>query len=268
MIPHLELLGGARILDPSGAPLRGRSAHRRRLAVLAILGAARRRPVGRERILRLLWPDSSASDARHSLAESLSIIRRDLRADPFVCVGDEVALDPSHLSCDLEQFTRALATGDTAEAAELYAGPFLDGFLVKDAPEFERWAEEEQSALAFAFARSLEKDATRRESEGDVRGALESWRRLAVHDRFSTRVVLCLANALHATGDTVAAVQQLDLHCGVLHRELQMAPPPELVQARDSLCVGTRKSGSCGVGSADTPFVHRNPSHVIQLDSP
>ena len=36
---------------------------------------------------------------------------------------------------------------DGHEALELYRGPFLPGFFVADAPEFERWMEEERARL-------------------------------------------------------------------------------------------------------------------------
>lgn len=235
MTPRLQLFGGARIVGSDGLPMQGRSAHRRRLAVLAILGAARGRPVGRERITSLLWPDADPTDARHSLVESLSVVRRELGVDPFLCTGDEVALDPAVLDSDVDEFVRAVAAGNAARAAELYAGSFLEGFVVKDAPEFDRWTEEERNALAAMLARALEAEAGRREAGGDAAGAVELLRRLVALDRYSSRVAMRLARALAAAGDTAAAVQHLTVHIAVLRQELELEPPPEVLAALEEL---------------------------------
>ena len=47
------------------------------------------------------------------------------------------------------------------QAAGEYAGPFLDGFHVSDAPEFERWLEEERAELARDYCAVLEQLARR-----------------------------------------------------------------------------------------------------------
>ncbi|HEU0013628.1 MAG TPA: BTAD domain-containing putative transcriptional regulator [Longimicrobium sp.] len=191
--------------------------------------------MGRERIIALLWPDAEPADARHSLVESLSVIRRELGEDPFVCVGDEVAIDPARLACDVEEFRRAEAADDADAAVALYAGPFLDGFVVKDAPEFERWAEEVRAYLASRFAHVLEAEAARREAVGDRRAAVQAWRRLAAQERYSTRVALRLAAALEAVGDPAAALQHLAIHETLLREELELPAPPELAAALEAL---------------------------------
>ena len=82
----LQLLGDPVLVGPAG-PVTGRAAYRRRLALLSILAVARGRPVGRERILALLWPEHPADAARHTLSESLYVLRKELGEDLFVTVG-------------------------------------------------------------------------------------------------------------------------------------------------------------------------------------
>lgn len=248
--PRLQLFGGARILVADGTPLQGRAAHRRRLAVMALLAAARGRPIGRERVVALLWPDANPADGRHSLVESLSVIRRELGMDPFTCVGDEVALDPDLLPSDLNAFWQAAAARDAEAASALYAGPFLDGFAVRDASEFDRWAEETRAVLAAEFARVLEEDAEECERRGNYEGAVRAWRRLAAHERYSTRAALRLAQALERTGDAAAAAQHLSVHECLLREELEIAAPPELVDARERL-----RRGAPRVDDRTSPLV-------------
>ncbi|HKP76029.1 MAG TPA: hypothetical protein VJT67_10835, partial [Longimicrobiaceae bacterium] len=73
----IHVLGDPVLQGPQG-PLAGRAAHKRRLAVLAVLAVARGRPVGRERMIGLLWPEQPAEGARHSLSEAIYVLRKEL----------------------------------------------------------------------------------------------------------------------------------------------------------------------------------------------
>jgi DNA-binding SARP family transcriptional activator len=65
-----KLLGGALVEGPRG-PLGGRVSQRRRLALLAVLALAGGRPLSRDKLLALFWPESDTERARHSLASLL-----------------------------------------------------------------------------------------------------------------------------------------------------------------------------------------------------
>ncbi|HEX8691903.1 MAG TPA: BTAD domain-containing putative transcriptional regulator, partial [Longimicrobium sp.] len=223
----LKLLGGA-ALEDDGTPVTGRPVHRRRLALLAVLAAARGRTVGRERLVGYLWPESPGDAARHLLSESLYILRKALGENAFVAAGDEVGLDPAVVASDVALFQDALEKDDPAAAAALYAGPFLDGFAVSDAPEFERWAEEERDRLGRAYARALEALAEAREAEGDPLGAAEWWKRLARHDPFSSRVALRVMRALETGGERAAAVRHAAVHAAMVRQELGVEPDAEV----------------------------------------
>jgi DNA-binding SARP family transcriptional activator/TolB-like protein/tetratricopeptide (TPR) repeat protein len=223
----IHVLGAPVVRRPDG-PISGRAAHRRRLALLAILAAARGRPVGRERIIGLLWAEHPASDARHTLSESLYVLRKDLGDESFVVVGDEVGLDPAHVWCDLDDFQRAVDEGRWEDAVRAYGGPFLDGFYVNDAPEFEQWVDGERDRLARAWARALEELATAAEAAGEPLRAAEWWRRLLAHDAFSSRVAVRLVRALASGGERAAALRAADAHVLLLRDELGVGPDPEL----------------------------------------
>jgi DNA-binding SARP family transcriptional activator/TolB-like protein len=229
----IHVLGAPVIRRPEG-PITGRAAHRRRLALVAILAAARGRPVGRERIVGLLWPENPADTARHTLSEGLYVLRKDLGEEAFVVVGDEVGLDP-RVRSDLDDFERALDEGRWEDAARAYTGPFLDGFYVSDAPEFERWVEGERDRLARGFGRALEELATAAEAAGAPLRAAEWWRRLLAHDAFSSRVALRLVRALERGGERAAALRAAEAHVLLLREELDVGPEPELVTLMEDL---------------------------------
>jgi len=221
------VLGGALLESPAG-PVRGRAAHRRRLALLAVLAAAGGRTVARERLLGLLWPEHPAQAARHLLAESLYILRKELGEGVIVSVGDEVGLREGALACDLTAFERAVAAGELETAAGFYRGPFLDGFYVSEALEFERWAEEERTRLRTVYGAVLERLAEGDEASGRYRAAAEWWRRLSLLDPYSSRIVLRRMQALEAGGERLQALRVAADHAAFLRDELGAEPDVEL----------------------------------------
>jgi DNA-binding SARP family transcriptional activator/TolB-like protein len=222
----VNLLGGA-VLHVSGGPVTGRAAHRRRLALLAILSIARGRTVGRERIIGLLWPDHRIDAARHLLSESLYVLRKELGEDAFVSAGDEVGLNPAVVLSDVAEFERAMEEGRLEDGTRLYRGPFMDGFFVSGAAEFERWAQTERDRLARAFTRALECLAEEADAAGRAQDAAGWWRRLAVHDPYNSRVGMRLMLALDAAGERAAALWFAESHTTLLREELGVEPEPE-----------------------------------------
>lgn len=235
---ELRVLGGAVLLGPHG-PVQGRAAHRRRLALLAILAGAPAAGVGRERILGYLWPDQPSDAGRHQLSEALYVLRKAVGESVFVTAGDEVGLNPAVLCTDVSAFRAAVAGERFHEAVALYRGPFLDGFHVSDAPEFERWAEEVRSSLSDAYGSALETLAEQCERAGDSAGAAGWWRRRALHDPYSSRIALRLMHALAAGGERAAALKHAAAHGVFLREELGVDPDPEVGEAMHRMAAET-----------------------------
>ena len=77
---------------------------------------------------------------------------------------------------DAAAFEAALDAGDLHTAVELYRGDFLNGVHVSDAPDFERWLDDERARLrgrALTAAREL---ADQEENAGNLVGAVSSLR--------------------------------------------------------------------------------------------
>ena len=228
MAHFLKLLGSAS-LEGGDGPLRGPAAQRHRLALLALLATARGGGVGRDRLAAFLWPESDTEHARNSLKQAVHAIRRALGADVIVSVGDELRLDPGAITSDLAAFEEAVAAGDAARAVAAYGGPFLDAFFLRDAPEFERWAEVERARLHAAFGAMLEVLATRAEQSGDASGAVVHWSRLAAEFQGNSRHTLGLMRALAAAGDRAGAIRQAEVHAIVLREEFGAEPDAEVL---------------------------------------
>ena len=96
----LRVFGGLTLTSSDG-PVAVRASQRRRLALLAILAVAKARPVSRDKLVALLWPDADADRARHLLADSIYVLRDDLGADVLVTAGDDVSLNPEQIGSDV-----------------------------------------------------------------------------------------------------------------------------------------------------------------------
>ena len=130
--------------------------------VLAELASAHGRPVPRDRLLLHLWPESTDERARHALNQAMYRLRRELGEDPIIVGTADYAIDRRLLASDIGDLLDAHERQDQAAMAAAYRGPFLDGFYLEDAGEFERWVEAERvryHALAVSAFEGLARSA-------------------------------------------------------------------------------------------------------------
>jgi tetratricopeptide (TPR) repeat protein len=112
----------------------------------------------------------------------------------------------------------------------LYKGPFLEGFYLDNAPEFERWMSSERAQLAARYEEALTRLANDAEKSGDHAAAVRWRRRLADADPVSSRSALALMRALVAAGDRTAALQHARVYESLVQQELGTAPDPSIVR--------------------------------------
>jgi TolB-like protein/DNA-binding SARP family transcriptional activator len=230
----LRVLGGLSLEDAAG-PVTSRATQRRRLAMLAMLARAPQRTLSRDRLIAYLWPESDTEQARHLLSVALYEMRKGLAEELLVARGDEVVLDSERVRVDAEAFERALDGGEPETAVALYAGAFLDGFFLSDAPEFERWVEGERQRLEHRYRDALERVAEAHGAAGDARGAVEAWRRVAALDPYSSRIALQLMRALATAGDRAGALQHARVHELLLREEFGTSPDAEVTALAERL---------------------------------
>lgn len=128
-----------------------------------------RRPdvrVPRETIAGLLWADGSDQQARASLRQALSALRRSLRgyAGVLEADGQSVCLVCDQCDLDVIEFETA-AEANPIAAINRYGGMFLEG-NGPVSPEFDRWVEAERSHLESLHAACLLKAADDAEAKG------------------------------------------------------------------------------------------------------
>jgi DNA-binding SARP family transcriptional activator len=202
LIFRLETFGGLAIAGDAGTV----STQRRRLALLALIAAAGRRGVSRDRVLACLWPESSTANARHALEQLLYALRRQFGVSLFLGV-DPLRLNQQVITSDVTEFDEAVERGDVAKAVSLYRGPFLDGFYLGGDGEFERWVETERARLVQRYASALEQLARQANEAGDRHAAIEHWRKLVALDPVRSHATLGLMNALAAANESTEAIR-------------------------------------------------------------
>jgi len=226
---RLRSLGGLAV-ERDGVPLSGAAAQPRRLAILAVLARAGSRGASRERLLALLWPDATEDTTRSILNQAIYMLRRDLGAADAIVGVRELRLEPAVLSSDVGEFEDRYSSGDLEGAVKLYAGPFLDGFRLAGAPEFERWAETERDTLVRRYADALEQLARTAAQRGDALGASTWWRQLAALDPLNARVAIEVMRSLAAAGDRPGALQHARIYEALLEEHLDIAPDSAVVE--------------------------------------
>jgi len=231
---RLRTFGGVSV-ERDGKLLTAATTSRRRIALLPLLAAEGERGLSRDKVLAYLWPESDEERARNALAQTLHALRRDLGEDELFLTGRELRLNPEAISSDVGEFAEALKQGALERAASLYEGPFLDGFHLTDAREFERWVANNRERFAAQVKKALKALATGATQLGDHDRATRWWRRLAVFDWLDSEAAVGLATALAAAGNRVGALQHLRIYESLVRRELDAAPDAQVLALAERL---------------------------------
>jgi DNA-binding SARP family transcriptional activator len=225
---RLGLLGGFEITTGAGEPLA--IPMRKAKALLAWLALHPGEPQSRGRLAGLLWAESAEAQARHSLRQALSVLRRALPdADALLRIeGETVTLASEALTTDVGQL-RALAASadpeDLEQAAALYRGELLEGFSA-GAPELEDWLLAERSALRELAASVLERLLAHHAGRGAGEPALRAATRLLALEPLREDVHRELMGLYVRLGRPAQALRQYRACQALLHRELGVAPEP------------------------------------------
>jgi DNA-binding SARP family transcriptional activator len=221
MSSRLALLGPVSLTGPDG-PLMRRASQQRRIALLSVLASSPGGSLSQDRVMALLWPERDERSARHLLADSLYILRGALGREAITASSDTLCLSSDLVWIDVAEFRRAAAEGRWSDALELYRGDFLDGFNLRNAPEFDQWALTERARLRTSASRAAASLADALERAGRISEAAAAAERrleLAVHDEAALRDLVRLyntaGNRAQAAAVARAFVERLALELGI-----------------------------------------------------
>ncbi len=205
---------------------------RRRSRALLYYLVSTQSPQPRERLLTLLCGDVDEESARNTFKTLLAEVRSLLRGfDPgiewILNDGDQLRLNPhAPLWLDTEIFEKMTASTsrNLNQAIDLYRGSFLDGFFLKDAPDFDAWVRSARDHFHRLYIKALRKLAEMYESEEQFEQAISCTRMLLATDPLLEEAYARLMRLYWKTGDRVEALRQYERLCAVLARELAIRP--------------------------------------------
>ncbi|MBX2997892.1 MAG: hypothetical protein KF893_05230 [Caldilineaceae bacterium] len=202
------------------------------LYYLAVTG----RPHTRSTLTGLLWGDQPETSARVSLSKCLSNLH-ELLGDALLIDRQSVSFNrgvPYHL--DTEAFAAAVSVPVTAASAQtlqaaltLYRGDFLEGFYVRDAPDFEQWLLGQRAQYRESVLQGLHALAVYAEQEDHLSQAIAYTRRLLALEPWREEAHRRLMRLLAASGQRAAALAQYESCRRVLDEELAVEPDAETV---------------------------------------
>jgi DNA-binding SARP family transcriptional activator len=214
------------------APIRAAKA----VAALAYL-AVNRAPQSRERLIGLLWAESTDDAARKNLRNTLWTIRKALGDDIFADGEDEHLLLSENVWLDVREFEDAADTS-SEHALALYDGALLDGFALPDAPDFEIWHTTERERLAELYLHTLAAQVEEARARGEWQTVIALARRALESDNLQEPMHGVLMEAHARLGERAEALRQYDALHAILQRELGVEPLRETEKLRQQILDG------------------------------
>lgn len=232
---YLRCLGQPALFTATGEPIRFRT--RKHLALLVYL-AVEQRTQRRDRLAELLWPRVSATEARHSLATALSVLRPRVGIDALETNRDQVRLMPGRVTLDLERLRAGDILG-TEVTGPLEVAAFLDGFDINDSAEFTHWKDQQQARLLPIIKDAMLVLIDRCRRTGDTRQIEQVADRMLALDELSEEAIRAKMEARAFAGDRLTALEIFESWKKKLAEELHAAPS-ELVEG---MAVRLRRRG-------------------------
>ncbi len=213
------------------------------ISLLKILLVHAGRPVPRDVLLELLWPESDpalAANRLHTLVHSLrQLVEPSPSTKEWVFIrndGDRYFFDANGpCSLDLDEFRRCIAIGErlehegdlagAANAFEAVVGLYRGDFLEDDL--YSEWIWEEREHLRETCLNAIRKLAARHMEQGRFDEPIELYRRALRLDPAREQNHQGLMAALLATGRRDEALRQYEACKEALRRELDVRPLPE-----------------------------------------
>jgi len=230
---QLRLLGGFVLHGKDGTPITLSS--KKAAALLAYLCHRPGEAVSRSKIATLLWPDRGEEQARSSLRQTLSVLRKALDNDNgavVVSAAQDLSVASNAVTVDSVEFETA-EPGDRA-AVEMYQGPFMDGFDIR-AETFEDWLRGERARLAAHAARTFTLRLEQCQDRGDHGEALKIAIRLLALDPLREDIHRVVMGLHQRQGHWNEALRQYQDCRDILNAELGVEPEDETQALYDEI---------------------------------
>ncbi len=259
---------------------------RKGVGLLACLALAEGKPVGRDQLCALLWPDRQTAQARASLRQLLVDLRHDFgpASDVFdIATDGAISCNGTAIVSDVAEFHRFRRAGDRQTLERAFAlrrGQFIEGLAPEDAA-FADWIEDNRRSLDNLWCEAAARLLRVLEREGDHQQSLEVAGRLLSVDplcelahQSMIRAHLAMNNRSFALRHYQEFREKLDRELGVepdaLTRQIiQDASAPQTVPAASAeasapVIVARRPKASIAVLPFELPGQNADELHFAE----
>jgi DNA-binding SARP family transcriptional activator/predicted ATPase len=255
-------------------------------ALLAYLVAERQRTHRRDALAALLWPESPPERARRNLNQALSNLRLaigDREPANSLIVADRNSVALQHdgaLWADLIQFEDLLEACRThqhhnaatcaecmawrAEAAALYKGDFLKGFVIDASSEFDDWLLMLQGSLHRRALEAMSALADYHEARWELPVAMFYAERQVELEPWHEAAHLQLMRLMARSGQHAAALQQYARLETLLAEEFGVPPAEETQQLAERIRAAEKRAARRALPALATSFLGRE-SELAEL---
>ncbi|MBV2138342.1 MAG: AAA family ATPase [Candidatus Thiodiazotropha sp. (ex Ctena orbiculata)] len=270
-VMELSLFGGFQLIDDTGAAVELRA--RKTKALLAWLALHQEKSQPRERLALLLWEESGDAQARHSLRQALSGLRKVLgvHADALVTDQESVLLKSGHIVSDSGSFDALLKEAQTPEQltrlTSLYGGEFLEGFNPRS-NNFEEWLMTQRSHYRELAINTMSKLLAHYLQTAQLESGIRLGIKLLVSDPLQEQVHRTLMQLYTRLNRPADALRQYRRCRRLLMRELGVSPEPETEQLHEQI-VRQRSREDDDNGAVDTGRIPSlEPAHTHATSMP
>lgn len=197
------------------------------------------RALARERLAEMFWGEMSDTDAKSNLRQLLVNLRHLLPVH-VLTTRESVTFDHTQpFWLDVQAFEENLRLAATApdaaarvqhlrQAVTLYRGDFLEGFHVRDAPDFDEWLTWQRERLREQAWQALHTLAAHYAQRREYLAGIECLRRLLALDSWREEAHSQLMLLLARSGQRSAALAQYQICRRTLAAELGVEPSAEV----------------------------------------
>jgi TolB-like protein len=268
-----HLFGSPSLATPTGDSIPIRS--RKGAGLLASLALAEGRPVGRDQLCDLLWPDRQTPQARASLRQLLVDVRRDLGLAGEVLdtrSDGAISYNPMAIVFDVGEFNRLRLSDDRQSLEQAFAlrrGQFIEGPAPREAT-FAEWIDDSRRSLDNSWCEATARLLRVLDRQADHNQALEVAIRLLSVDPYCELAHQAVIRAHLAMNNRSLALRHYQSFREKLDRDLGVEPD---ALTRQIIHDGSAppSTSSASTDTSPSTFVARRPKAslaVLPFESP
>lgn len=201
--------------------------------------ALQERPISRESLAALFWPENDQSNALAGLRRELARLKADVGQDLIYSDRHAIGIaESADLWVDVRAFSAEIDTQEPdrlAGALEYYTNEFMAGLTLPDCPGYDEWQFFLSEKLRESFADGLQRRLEAQANQSNFLGAIESARRWLSLDSLHEPAHRALMRLYALSAQYSAAIRQYHVCAKILETELGVEPDQETISLFEAI---------------------------------